>query len=154
MKVCPHCGRTWPDTGRFCPMDGTGLVPQPEATSTAERPGSATPPAAAVPAPTRKGTRGTRAVRAGAAEKPTEAVPPAAPVAEGPAPRKSRSRGAFSETKWFMVGELEVPKDEIEPEILAPKDLEPRYKKTRELPPEVRRRFSLERDGDASKDPK
>lgn len=154
MKVCPRCGRTWPDTGRFCPMDGTGLVAQAEA---APQPAPREEPAVAPPAPpvpTRKGTRGTRAVRAAASEKPTQTVPPTGPVTEGAASRKGRSRGGFSETKWFMAGELEVPKDEIGPEILAPTDLEPRYKKTRELPPEVRRRFSLEREEEASKDSK
>jgi len=156
MKVCPRCGRTWPDSGRFCPMDGAGLVPQAEAAPPPGPPEAPAAPAAGAAPGTapRKGTRGTRAVRAAAPEKPTQAVPPAGEAAEGSAPRKGKPRGAFSETKWFMAGELEVPKDEIGPEILAPKDLEPRYKKTRELPPEVRRRFSLERDGEESKDPK
>lgn len=27
MSECPRCGRQWPDTDRFCPMDGAALRP-------------------------------------------------------------------------------------------------------------------------------
>lgn len=25
MKICPQCGKSWPDAARFCPVDGTEI---------------------------------------------------------------------------------------------------------------------------------
>ena len=26
MKTCPSCGKEWPDSARFCPIDGTAML--------------------------------------------------------------------------------------------------------------------------------
>jgi hypothetical protein len=102
-------------------MDGAGLITvedeEPETVRTE----------AAEPAPARKV----------AAEK--KAAPKPEPK---PEPKKSKTPRQFSETKWFMVGEAIQDKD-LDPELVSDKDLQKQYKPTKELPPEVRKKFSL-----------
>ncbi len=127
MKTCPKCKRTWPDAGKFCPMDGASLV--------AEEPITVVEPVAAEPAP-RKPTRA--AAKAAPETGPKPAVE-AKPAAE---PKKGKGARAFSETKWFMVGEA-IKDEDLDPELVANKELQKQYKATQELPPEVRKKFSL-----------
>jgi len=54
----------------------------------------------------------------------------------------SQKIGEFSETKWFMAGEL-IKEEEVTPEDLLVEDLQKVYKRTQELPEEVRRKYSL-----------
>lgn len=174
MKFCPKCQRTWPDSGRFCPMDGASLEAVKAAPAAAVEPlaavtSPATPIAKAtrsIPVakvePARKATRGTqslKAVRKAAVDDEAETkVLPAVPAAKpAPAPKPATATGkvaaapkakkdGFSETKWFQAGEL-VKDDEIGPEVFPAQALEPRYRKTHELPADVRKKFSLDRDG-------
>ena len=95
MKVCPKCGRRWPDHAKFCPVDGERLVEEEEQPSKEEEP--------------RPGPAGKR----------------------------------FSETKWFMVGD-HIKDEGISPEDLPPEDLDEVYKKTSEIPKEIRKKYSLE----------
>jgi hypothetical protein len=104
---------------------------QPAAAVKVEKLPQAKPPAEPKPA-----TRATQGMKA----RKTQATA-AVKVPAEPRPKK----GEFSETKWFMAGEL-VKEDEIGPEAYPVQQLEPRYRKTRELPPEVRRKYSLTRD--------
>lgn len=147
MKVCPKCGKKWPETGKFCPMDGTPLVSEVED----EEPDSR---------PTR--VLGPNELPADAAgEPPAKPAPPAAEPASAPpvtAPRPPPRRtpppaedagpadpdrpGAFSETKWFMVGE-HIKDEEIEASDLPVEDLQAIYKRTGVLPEEVRKKYSL-----------
>ena len=95
MKVCPKCGRQWPDKAKFCPVDGTPLKRKEESA--------------------------------------------ASPPVEPEEPPKKR----FSETKWFMIGD-HIKDEELTPEDIPTEDLEEVYKKTSELPPEIRKKYSLE----------
>ena len=99
MKVCPKCGRKWPDHAKFCPVDGTLLEPEEEKSQGTEK------------------------------EKST---------ASGDSGKKR-----FSETKWFMIGD-HIKEEEVTPEDILPEDLDEVYKKTGELPPEIRKKYSLE----------
>jgi hypothetical protein len=54
----------------------------------------------------------------------------------------SQKIGEFSETKWFMAGEL-IKEEEVTPEDLLVDDLQKVYKRTQELPEEVRKKYSL-----------
>lgn len=117
MKHCPKCKREWPDTGKFCPMDGTPLEDLEEdeeqedlSTQVMDEDEEKAEAAGDAPAPA-----------------PVEA-------AEGDVP--------FSETKWFMAGET-VKDKEVEAEDRPLDDLQDVYKKTRQLPPDVRKKFSL-----------
>lgn len=38
MKLCPKCGKKWPDTGKFCPMDGTPLVAEQDEEDSSAKP--------------------------------------------------------------------------------------------------------------------
>jgi len=75
---------------------------------------------------------------------------PASPKPTLTTPEAKPRKGEFSETKWFMAGEL-VKEDEIGPEAFPVQQLEPRYRKTKELPAEVRKKFSLSKDKEAKK---
>jgi hypothetical protein len=48
----------------------------------------------------------------------------------------------FSETKWFMAGES-LKDEELTPEDIPIEDLDAIYRKTGEIPPELRKKFSL-----------
>lgn len=102
MKECPKCHSQWPDHGKFCPKDGTTLIPVKK-----EEPPS--PPKKAVHA-----------------------------VSDNP---KKTSR-AFSETKWFLAGE-KIKEEAITPEDIPVENLDAIYRKTGELPSDVRKKFSL-----------
>ncbi len=160
MKVCPKCGKKWPATGKFCPMDGTPLVAEAEESDTRptrilradEIPTAAAPLSEAGPsraelarpAPAEPST-------APAATKPeTPKHPAAAPVGpkESPEPEEDMSPtepdrpGTFSETKWFMIGD-HIKDEEIEASDLPVEDLQEIYKRTGVLPEEVRKKYSL-----------
>ena len=150
MKVCPKCKRTWPDTGRFCPMDGTALVPQVDEEaptvdlSPKDAPQSkvAQPQASVKPAPK-------KAPDASPRPEPRPGPGPAS-GATGSASKKKRE---FSETKWFMLGDVIEEKD-LDPEIVPTDKLREQYRPTTELPPEVRKKFSLSYGQEADKDEK
>ena len=164
MKICPKCQRSWPSGGRFCPMDGSPLeevkapsadsgkatiiLPTAPATPVAKATRSS-PAVKVAPAPAAPAAPVTRATQGMKARK-TAAVPavkaPAAKAPVEPMPKK----GEFSETKWFMAGEL-VKDDEIGPEAFPVQQLEPRYRKTKELPADVRKKFSLAKDEELAK---
>lgn len=99
MKVCPKCGKKWPQTGKFCPMDGTPLVAEveeepdvrptrilgpDELPKVVER--SADVGAAATQTKTKASA--SRATVATEAEPPSESKPekPAAPASPAPPP--------------------------------------------------------------------
>ncbi len=94
MKVCPKCGRKWPDKAKFCPVDGGLLVSEEEKSES----------------------------------KPEEARP--------------RQEKKFSETKWFMIGD-HIKEEDVTPEDIPEDDLQEVYKKTAEIPPELRKKYSL-----------
>ena len=97
-------------------------------------------PAAPAPAP---------APAAKPVSRPPVAAKPAAakPAAAKPAAAPKTKKGEFSETKWFMAGDM-VKEDEIGPEAYPVDQLEPRYRKTHELPADVRHKFSLTKEGE------
>jgi hypothetical protein len=166
VKQCPKCKREWPDTGRFCPLDGaplalvvaeeqptkpmppvettkpapvehrnlTGKPPVPEAPTAIHK----DPPRPVVtPVPAARETP-----RPAVKEAPKPAVKPApAPAAAEPAKPAKKGR-SFSETKWFMIGE-QIKNDEVGPEDVPVESLQQTYRPTQELPPEVRKKFSL-----------
>ena len=99
MKVCPKCGRKWPDKAKFCPVDGAVLVSE--------------------------------------EEQNTESKP------EKVRPRQEKK---FSETKWFMIGD-HIKEEDVTPEDIPEEDLDEIYKKTGEIPPELRKKYSLSYDG-------
>lgn len=177
MKVCPKCGKTWPETGKFCPMDGTPLVAEVEedepgarptrilsadelpTITSEERPAKPPAPAArpvpppATPVPEAKPAPRPPAAPAAATPRGSEARPaspppkPPAPAVkpasvEEPAPAEPDRPGAFSETKWFMIGE-HIKDEEVEASDLPVEDLQEIYKRTGTLPEEVRKKYSL-----------
>jgi hypothetical protein len=99
-------------------------------------------PAAPAPAPA-------PAPAAKPVSRPPVAAKPAAakPAAAKPAAAPKTKKGEFSETKWFMAGDM-VKEDEIGPEAYPVDQLEPRYRKTHELPADVRHKFSLTKEGE------
>ncbi len=147
MKVCPKCGKKWPEVGKFCPMDGTPLVSEVEdddpdshptrvlgpeelpADAAGKPPAGPTPPVARpVPEPP---------------VAPTPPPPHRSPTpAEDAGPAEPGRPGSFSETKWFMVGE-HIKDEEIEASDLPVEDLQEIYKRTGVLPEEVRKKYSL-----------
>lgn len=157
---CPKCKRTWPDKGRFCPMDGTPLVAEsPVLDSEVETPKPAQSPVVAKSRPVEpvktapKPAEPPRRVEA----KPTPAkAPEPRPAQEksGPKrvnqPKKAPAPDAFSETKWFMKGEL-VKDDDLGPEVFTAKQLEDQYHKTTDLPEEIRKKYSLRFNQDKDK---
>ena len=142
MKTCPKCKRTWPDSGKFCPMDGESLVEmvidEPVTVIEAVPPESAPrkPPRSAAKVAVEPVSR--PAVEAKPAPEPKPA-PESRPAVE---PKKGKAPRAFSETKWFMVGEA-IKEQDLDPELVANKELQKQYKATQELPAEVRKKFSL-----------
>ena len=75
-----------------------------------------------------------------------------------PVEAKKKTPKQFSETKWFMVG-AEFKEDDVPSDEVPVDDLRKAYKPTRELPAEVRRKFSLnygskDDDAGAGKDEK
>jgi len=169
MKICPKCQRTWPSGGRFCPMDGSPLE---EVKARPSDSGKATVVLPTAPAtPVAKATKSVPAVKVAPVPAPKPAVDAKAPAEARPAVRATQGmkarktvatpavkvpaeprpkKGEFSETKWFMAGDL-VKDDEIGPEIFPAQQLEPRYRKTKELPADVRKKFSLAKDDDVVK---
>ena len=158
MKVCPKCKRTWPDAGRFCPMDGTGLVAAP-----AQAPSKVDDLAKTValpPEPSRdQGPKSDRVKKesglkrvpvgpSGPAPARSPAAAPSKPAGQKAAPvqpagvKKAKGPRPFSETKWFMVGEA-IKDEEVEPQDVPVEDLQKIYRKTSELPDDVRKKFSL-----------
>lgn len=162
MKVCPKCGKKWPETGKFCPMDGTPLVSEVEDDEPDSRPtrvlgpeelpvdAAREPPArpippVAEPAPPPPAT----------ASRPRPCRTP--PPAEDAGPAEPDRPGAFSETKWFMVGD-HIKDEEIEASDLPVEDLQEIYKRTGALPEEVRKKYSLrygtDEDRKSGRDPR
>jgi len=43
MKICPKCGRKWPDKAKFCPVDGGVLVSESDKEEKTEKPDTAKP---------------------------------------------------------------------------------------------------------------
>jgi len=116
MKQCPKCGRKWPDTGKFCPFDGTSLEeekrPEPESIRT-----SAT---VIMEAP-----------------KDIEALKSKLSKAD-----EAKKKKQFSETQWYMKGI--TPEDHEE--LTADGDVEAateKYEKKEDLDTGVRKQFSL-----------
>jgi hypothetical protein len=118
MKECPKCKRKWPDTGKFCPFDGTPLAEhqkpaEPESLQSSKTQMIEVPADIAA----LKGKLGT----AEAAKKPKK---------------------GFSETQWFMKALNPEDLEEVNPDS----DLESatkKYEKTTEVATEVRKKFSL-----------
>lgn len=129
MKHCPKCNREWPDTGKFCPMDGTPLEDVEEAKEEATS------------------TQLLDQDELNAAQAPAE------PAGAGTEPERTTGEEAateqggdsqnFSETKWFMAGD-NIKDEEVEAADKPVDDLQDIYKKTRDLPPDVRKKFSLQ----------
>jgi hypothetical protein len=121
MKQCPKCGRKWPDTGKFCPFDGSALEEQ-------QKPKAAEP-----------------AIRTSAtvvmeAPKDIEAL-----KAKIDGPQPAGKKQSFSETQWFMKG---ITPEDLE-ELDVDSDLEAageKYKKDENLETGVREKFSLAED--------
>lgn len=121
MKQCPKCGRKWPDTGKFCPFDGSALEEQQK--PQAAEPSMRTSATVVMEAP--KGIDILQSKAAGA--KP-----------------KAKAKG-FSETQWFMKG---ITPEDLE-ELDVDSDLEAageKYKKDENLATGVREKFSLAED--------
>jgi hypothetical protein len=157
MKVCPKCKRTWPDKGKFCPMDGTALVAESPPQAGADKDTLELPPGKAGKAEAKavkeprwaQAAAGKPASKADAGEVATKPMPEPAP---GAAPEKKGGKSKrFSETKWFMMGD-QIQEDDLGPENLRVEELQEKYRKTAELPPEVRRKYSLNYDGTEAKD--
>lgn len=51
----------------------------------------------------------------------------------------------FSETKWFMAGD-KIKDEDVTPEDIPIDDLDKIYRKTSELPPDIRKKYSLSFD--------
>ena len=79
--------------------------------------------------------------------RPMKAGEPVVPEVED-----SQKIGEFSETKWFMAGEL-IKEEEVTPEDLLVDDLQKVYKRTQELPEDVRKKYSLKAGQKADKLP-
>jgi len=124
MKTCPKCQNQWPDTGKFCPMDGTPLV---ASDATQPVPSTIVPPVSDAPE--------------SAHSKNTIIMTPS----DAPKPKKK-----FSDTKWFLLGD-QIKDEDREPEEVPPDELQKMYKTTKEMPVEVRRKFSLEYKDDDKK---
>lgn len=121
MKLCPKCGRKWPDTGKFCPFDGASLQEEKRA-ETADIRTSAT---VMLEVPKDLGDL-------------MKLKGPSAPPAPEPASKKKQ----FSETQWFMKS---IKPEELE-EITTQDDTDvatEQYVKKEELKTEVRKKFSL-----------
>jgi len=76
-----------------------------------------------------------------------EVVRPHSPsTAESGVPEVEDSQkiGEFSETKWFMAGDL-IKDEEITPEDLPVEDLQKVYERREKLPEDVREKYSLRR---------
>lgn len=175
MKVCPKCGKQWPKTGKFCPMDGTPLVVEgddfdsrptrllgPDEVPRGISAAFAPPPANVEPVSAE--SRGEASISTPAAPPPATVEPVSTPTKspdQAPGPPEDRptaepkSTGTFSETKWFMVGE-HIKDEEIEASDLPLEDLQEIYKRTGVLPEEVRKKYSLrygtEEDGASGRD--
>jgi hypothetical protein len=118
MKLCPKCGRKWPDTGKFCPFDGASLEEEKRAEPTDIR------TSATVVMEVPKDLA--------ALKKSTGAS------ASEPASKKKQ----FSETQWFMKS---IKPEDLE-EITSHDDGDiatEQYVKKEEIKTEVRKKFSL-----------
>ncbi|MBM4387560.1 MAG: hypothetical protein FJ088_07455 [Deltaproteobacteria bacterium] len=126
MKTCPKCSTTWPDDASFCPMHGMKLIEVKEQKSEKSKPEikAAQVQAKAKPEKSRVDLR--------TASK-ADAVPKA---------KKAAGSQWFSETKWFQVGD-KIKEEEVTPEDIPLDDLDKIYKKTSELPEDVRKKYSL-----------
>jgi len=118
MKLCPKCGRKWPDSGKFCPFDGASLQEEKRAeTAVADIRTSATV----------------------VMEVPKDL----ADLKKASAPQEPASKKKqFSETQWFMKS---IKPEELE-EITSHDDGDlatEQYVKKEELKTEVRKKFSL-----------
>jgi len=122
MKYCPKCKTEWPDKGKFCPKDGTPLRDKTEDIAAEECKTRLMDPEELV-------------------ENGSEDITVDVEPKGGSGDRKKESE-AFSETKWFMVGD-HIKDEEIEAEDLVVEDLQKIYKKTSTLPSDVRKKFSL-----------
>lgn len=147
MKVCPKCGKKWPETGKFCPMDGTPLVAEVTDDEPDSRPtralGPEELPADVVKEPPARATPPVAEPAAPPPEAQTRPRPRGSPPpAEEAGPPEPDRPGTFSETKWFMVGE-HIKDEEIEASDLPVEDLQEIYKRTGSLPEEVRKKYSL-----------
>lgn len=96
MKQCPKCGRKWPDTGKFCPFDGTSLQEQPQ------------PQAAAPGAQGGGDASGADAIRTSKtvvieSAADLDALRKAGAGISKPKKKKAK-KPDFSETQWFMKG--------------------------------------------------
>jgi len=120
MKYCPSCKKTWPDAAKFCPVDGSML--------------EAEAPKARAEAPTVTDARRS-------SDNATTIVAPPVSASAPSAPAKKKGR-AFSETKWFMVGDA-IKDEELGPDEVPVEQLQKAYKPTTELPDDVRKKYSL-----------
>lgn len=163
MKICPKCKKQWPDTGKFCPMDGTPLVQEGD-DEIEQRPTVLLRPEE-VAGRAEEGLKGggVEALEGGGREKEGEVL--GAQGREGAGSGGGGDFGGeegaevdegmdqppgFSETKWFMIGD-HLKDEEIEASDLPVEDLQEIYRRTGKLPDEVRRRYSLrykEKKGD------
>lgn len=139
MKTCSKCKRTWPDNVKFCPMDGTPLtmVVEEQEQPTVK---ASVPDQVARPEPPKKVEAKSETA---AKREPSKPEPPPKRTEESKTEqKKSKSSRQFSETKWFMIGDV-IQEQDLDPELVTEKELQKQYKPTRELPPEVRKKYSL-----------
>jgi len=118
MKLCPKCGRKWPDTGKFCPFDGASLEEEKRAEPTDIR------------------TSATMVM-----EVPKDLGDLKKKLSSAPA-EPAKPKKAFSETQWFMKS---IKPEDLE-EITSRDDTDiatEQYVKKEEIKTEVRQKFSL-----------
>lgn len=137
MKTCPKCNKSFPDKGKFCPFDGTPLVSTSDDQGVSDKPPS---PAQATTNP--------QDIKPHHQETP-DTVKTTSEKVTGQKPKKAKR---FRETKWFMMGD-QMKDEDIEIEDLPMEELQKKYMVTSELPPEIRKKYSLEykEEGDKKK---
>lgn len=127
-KVCPVCQRSWGESFRFCPEDGTAL-----------------PEAKVASQPARKGVdrraEPSRSAPTVVMEARTQAEPSSAQqkTDSGPKEGRQKKKKGFSETAWFM--------QKIDPTMVDPETgrivADTTSGAPDEIDPETRKRYSL-----------
>lgn len=126
MKTCPKCSARWPDDASFCPMHGVKLIEVKECE-------------------TEKSKEEIKFAPTQAKVQPEKSQIDLKSVSKGDAvPKAKKAAGSqwFSETKWFQFGD-KIKEEEVTPEDIPLDDLDKLYKRTGELPDDVRKKYSL-----------
>jgi len=130
MKLCAKCGREWPVDGNFCPIDGSELIPIPDADEAAEASESAVETPPADPESAVDETLGDVGANESGDGDPK------------PAPDKDAGPREFSETQWFMLGaDPEALVDQADHDDLV--NLQEKYGRDSSIPTDERKKFTL-----------